>query len=104
MRHAVWAAAAILGLSACTHISPRAAAIQVHPAGTTQVQGCAKLGPVSAREGGWHTTTEDMKDGAKDKLREAVVAQYPSADTVVMVSMDMKLTSATAQGIAYRCF
>jgi len=104
MKHAVWTATAILGLSACASISPKAAAIQVHPAGTTQVQGCTKLGPVTAKEGGWHTTTADMKDGAKDKLREAVATQYPQADTVVMVSMDMKLTSATAQGIAYQCF
>lgn len=104
MKRAVWAATAILGLSACSHISPKAAAIQVHPAGTTQVQGCTKLGPVMAQEGGWHTTTADMKDAAKDKLRETTAMRYPNADTVVMVSMDMKLTSATAQGIAYRCF
>lgn len=104
MKRAVWAVAAILTITGCTALSPRAARIQVHPAGTTQVQGCSKLGPVSAKEGGWHTTVADMQSAAKDKMREAVADQYPSADTVVMVDMDQKLTSSTATGIAYKCF
>lgn len=104
MNRFVWPTAMLLALSGCSTLSPRVARIQVHSADTTQTGNCAKLGPVMAREGGWHTSPAAMAQGAKDNLRETTAIQYPEADTIVLANTDMRLTSATVHGTAYKCF
>jgi hypothetical protein len=100
----VWSAVLLLVLSGCSTLSPRAARIQLHTGDTTQTSGCTRLGSVTAKEGGWHSSPAAMVQGAKDSLRETTAIQYPEADTVVMADMDKRLTSVTANGVAFKCF
>ena len=93
-------------LAACVSITPQGSRIQVHPANSTVIASCNKVGPVTTTTSGWGKLTYDqMNQQAENDLRDAVATQYGDrADSVVLLGVNTSANSAVASGIAYRCF
>lgn len=84
-------------------MSPGAENILVHSQITTQLDGCKKVGPVTASSrGGPFTYMQD----AEHALREEVAKVHgEKADTVAVINSDKyALGKVIMQGIAYKCF
>lgn len=106
MKRVVCVLAAVMVLAACTGITPRASRIQVHPANSTVIASCTKIGPATAEASGWGTLSYDqMNQQAENDLRDAVASQYgDGADSVVLLNVETRMNSATAHGVAYKCY
>jgi hypothetical protein len=95
-----------LALCGCVSITPQAEKIQLHPSNSTQLQGCKKLGPISAEASAWKQMTwSDLEEQAKNNLREAAGAKWgDGVDSVALINMDKHTEKLVANGIAYKCF
>lgn len=92
-------------MSGCVSMTPRAQAIQVQPADSQLLHDCKKLGRVDAKASGWgQWTYDDMREQARNNLRDAAARQYSEADTVVLLNVDTHTNSADASGVAYKCY
>ena len=87
-------------------MTPRAQRIQLHPADSTQLSGCKKLGPVTAEASAWtQMNWPDVDEQARINMRDAAAVKWgDSADTVGLTNIDHLATKAIANGIAYKCF
>jgi predicted xylose isomerase-like sugar epimerase len=96
-------------LSACaTHMSERAAKIQVHNQMSTLLANCKNLGPVSvtAPFDEWTDSDAEARNLARDKAAEM------GADTLVIVNREQfaegslltRKIKAVVQGAALRCY
>jgi hypothetical protein len=80
-------------------MSNQAAAVQVHSQISSVLDGCTKLGPVTA------TTSQfqmDSNSALNAQLREATATL--GGDSVALVHTDETLTQYVRHGIAFRCF
>ena len=95
-----------LTLGGCVSMTPRAQRIQLHPANSTQLNGCQKLGPVTAEASAWtQMNWPDVDEQAEINLRDAAAAKWGSGvDSVGLTNIDNLATKAIANGVAYKCF
>ena len=105
MKRLLATAAVVAALSGCVTMTPRAQRIQVQSQDSALLKDCQKLGRVDARASGWGQMTYDgMNEQARNNLREATAAQYATADTVVILTVDTHMNSADSSGVAYKCY
>jgi len=95
--------AGISSFVGCATISPNAANVMVHTQVSSLLDDCERLGNVSANASAWSKwDKKQTRQQAENDLREQAYMRY-GADTVAIVNTDEYLTSATAQGIAFKC-
>jgi hypothetical protein len=96
----------MVALEACVSITPRAEQIQLHPATSTLLAKCQRLGPVMAEASAWtQPNWSSVDQQAENNLRERAAAKWPGkVDSVALVNIDHLTTKAIANGIAYKCF
>lgn len=96
--------AALALLSGCVSITPRAARIQVLSGSTTQVQGCKRLGRISADALAAKLDYDSVDQQAVNNMRDAAAAKWgDQVDTVVVSNVDRLATHSMANGIGFRC-
>lgn len=96
-------AATFLSLVGCATISPQAANVMVHTQVSSLLDDCERLGNVSVNASAWSKwDKKQTRQQAENDVREQAYARY-GADTVAIVNTDEYLTSATVQGIAFKC-
>ena len=90
-------------LVSCATISPQAANIIVHSQMSNLLDDCKRLGNVSANVSAWSKWDwyQTIKQAEND-VREEAWQRY-RADTVAIINVDTYITSATVQGIAFKC-
>jgi hypothetical protein len=100
------AVTALLALTGCVSITPRAQRIQVHPTDSTLLASCKKLGPVTATSSNFGKMTwQDADAQARNDLRDAAAAKWgDQVDSLAIVNVDLLMTKSVANGIAFQCF
>ncbi|NLY13305.1 MAG: DUF4156 domain-containing protein [Gammaproteobacteria bacterium] len=92
-----------IALSACATVSPQGSSVMVVSQESRLLEGCEQLGPVSVKSSAWTKwDASQTNQQARNDLRELAFARY-GADTVAILTLDNNFTSATAEGMAFKC-
>ena len=92
-----------IALSACATVSPQGSSVMVVSQESRLLEGCEQLGPLSVKATAWTKwDANQTNQQAKNDLRELAFSRY-GADTVVILSIDNNITSARAEGMAFKC-
>jgi len=90
-------------VTACASVSPQGSNVMVVSQESRLLEGCEQLGPVSVSATAWTKwDASQTKQQAKNNLREQAFVQY-GADTVALLNVDNYITSASAEGMAFKC-
>jgi hypothetical protein len=105
MKRVILVLPAFLALAACVSITPRASRIQVLRSDTTLVQGCKRLGRISAEASAMTKMDYNQVDQqAVNNMRDAAAAKWgDQVDTVVVSNVDRFMTKSLANGVAFSC-
>ncbi len=94
---------AILTLAGCASITPQGSNVVVYSQNSSLLNDCQRLGNVSANVSAWGKWDKQQTiQQAENNIRDQASQRY-NADTVVILNTDNYLTSATVQGIAFKC-
>ena len=85
--------------SGCTPLTEEARSVQVHSEVSTVLDGCKRLGPVTASIS---AVNMDGYNALRVRLREATARM--GGDTVAILNTDTTLTHAYLHGVAFRCY
>ena len=98
---AIVAAAVVcfVSLGGCVTLSQEAAGVQVHSQVSGLLDGCTKLGPVTASTSAFQLSSESALEAA---LREETAKM--GGDSVATVRYYDHMTSYSVQAVAFRCF
>lgn len=100
----VFPALALVLLSGCVSITPRAARIQVLRGDTTQVQGCKRLGRIDGDALASKLDYDSVNQQAVNNMRDAAASKWgDQADTIVVSNVDQLTTHSIAHGTAFAC-
>ena len=95
-------AAMLLVLVACISVSPEAREVPVHRKMSSLLDGCTRLGSVTASGSTFEGPTDSQYQLAEYALRQAAWDKY-RADTVVVINYDQGVFDQSMQGIALKC-
>jgi hypothetical protein len=103
MRTLLLSALVFSSLSACVSMTPAAKSVMLYSQDSTLLGGCKRLGPVASEINLiTRATKEDGVAQVKNNLRDQAFAKY-QADSVVLLNLDVTMTRASAEGIAFKC-
>jgi len=90
-------------LAGCATMSQQASNVMVHSQVSSLLDDCERLGNVSASVSSWSKWDKRQTvQQARNNVREQAYQRY-GADTVAILNADNYMTSATVQGIAFKC-